>query len=130
VPTYRYRCDHDGDFDVWQSIQATALTECPHCDGPVLKVMVPPNISATAMPNRGRAVVSVDETERRWDRDHAAYKRLVRDGCQPKALDGAADLEAKANSRLEIRRGRLYDNQALKEAADQASNMLGEEIAV
>lgn len=130
MPTYRYRCVTDGDFDVWQSIKADTLAECPHCDGPIVKVMVPPNISAAAMPNRGHAVVAVDQTEKRWDKDMAAYKRLRREGHQPKTLDGAAELEACANSRLEIRRGRLYDNQALKEAADQASGILGEEVAV
>jgi len=43
----------------------------------------------------------IDATERRWAADHAAYRRLVRDGVAPRRLDGAARIEAKANTVIE-----------------------------
>lgn len=49
----------------------------------------------------------MNATERRWSVDHAAYRRLVADGVQPDRLDGAAHLEARAESAVEIERGRL-----------------------
>lgn len=130
MPTYRYRCPADGDFDVWQKIHDHALTACPHCNAGIVKVMVPPNISAAALPNRGRAVVAIDETERRWDRDHSAYKSLRSQGIQPKGLDGVADLASRATTQFEIEHNRLYPNNRLNKAADQASQILGQEVKV
>lgn len=63
----------------------------------------------SAMPSRGGGAraAEVTATEKRWDRDHAAYRRLVNDGIQPERLDGAGDLEQAAESRREIEMGRL-----------------------
>lgn len=47
----------------------------------------------------------INDTERRWSKDHAAYKRLVADGLQPKVLDGAAELERRATRDVEITHG-------------------------
>ena len=45
MPTYRYRCDNDGEeFEVWQSIHDDALTEHPGCGGKLTKVMAPAGI--------------------------------------------------------------------------------------
>ena len=45
MPTYRYRCDQDGEeFEVWQSIHDDTLTEHPGCGGKVTKVMAPAGI--------------------------------------------------------------------------------------
>jgi putative FmdB family regulatory protein len=45
MPTYRYRCDEDGEeFEVWQSIHDDALTEHPGCGGKLTKVMAPAGI--------------------------------------------------------------------------------------
>jgi putative FmdB family regulatory protein len=45
MPTYRYRCDKDGEeFEVWQSIHDDTLTEHPGCGGRVTKVMAPAGI--------------------------------------------------------------------------------------
>jgi len=37
-----------------------------------------------------------------WERDLPAYRALRKQGYQPKAVDGAADLQARANSPHEI----------------------------
>lgn len=47
----------------------------------------------------------VDEITNReagWDKDIPAYKRLRKEGIQPRNIDGAAELEAKANTEWEI----------------------------
>jgi putative FmdB family regulatory protein len=45
MPTYRYRCDKDGEeFELWQSIHDDALTEHPGCGGKVTKVLAPAGI--------------------------------------------------------------------------------------
>lgn len=45
--------------------------------------------------------------EKRWDSDLPAYKRLRRNGVQPKGIDGSARLEAKANETIEVESGLL-----------------------
>jgi hypothetical protein len=76
--------------------------DVPGCFGcKVAHVSVP----ASATPSR-RAGAShaawVNATERRWDKDMAAYKRLVGDGLQPPKIDGCAVLEKRAEHRHQI----------------------------
>src|SRR3954471_21319618 len=63
--------------------------------------------SATPSRSGGARAAEINATEKRWDRDHRAYRNLVRDGIQPETLDGCAALERDATSRVEIERGRL-----------------------
>jgi putative FmdB family regulatory protein len=45
MPTYRYRCEKDGEeFEVWQSIHDDALTRHPGCGGKLAKVLSPAGI--------------------------------------------------------------------------------------
>ena len=60
------------------------------------------SVAGSAMPTRKGAVNRIADTEKRWAKDHDAYRRLSRDGLDPQSLDGAADLEARAESRHEI----------------------------
>lgn len=105
MPTYTYRCGACGDYEVWQSIHADALTACAYCDRPVDKVMTPPNISASALATRGEEVVAIEAKEQRWQRDMPAYARFRRQGIQPKAIDGADEMEARARTRFQIETG-------------------------
>lgn len=47
-------------------------------------------------------------TDKEWDRDHAAYRRMVKNGLQPPTLDGCAELETRASTQEEIERGHIY----------------------
>jgi hypothetical protein len=49
----------------------------------------------------------INQTEKNWERDMPAYRRLRADGLQPRNVDGAAHLEAKANDSLEVSNGLL-----------------------
>jgi hypothetical protein len=61
--------------------------------------------AASATPSRRPGAAHsrwVNDTEKRWHKDMDAYRRLVRDGVQPKGIDGAAEREARANTRVEV----------------------------
>lgn len=58
--------------------------------------------SATPSRNRGAESKANAEREKRWTRDHAAYKRLWAEGLSPRHLDGAADLERDAKGKADI----------------------------
>lgn len=62
---------------------------------------------ADAMPSRKRHAARTNATERRWDKDMAAYKRLRADGLQPAQIDGSAKMEAKAEDRVQVETGLL-----------------------
>lgn len=42
---------------------------------------------------RGTEVRKTNDVERGWQKDMPAYKRLRREGLQPKRIDGAAEVE-------------------------------------
>lgn len=67
------------------------------------------SVAPSATPTRagGARAAGVNATERRWAKDHAAYRRLVADGVQPATLDGAAHLETRADTAIEIETGHL-----------------------
>ncbi len=41
MPTYDYRCESCGRFEVFQGIKEDALTRCPTCNGPVKRMISP-----------------------------------------------------------------------------------------
>lgn len=55
-------------------------------------------VAGSAMPTRAVAANRIAATEERWEKDIPAYKRLRRDGLQPKKIDGCADLESRASA--------------------------------
>jgi hypothetical protein len=57
-------------------------------------------------------------TERRWEKDMPAYKRLRQNGLQPKGIDGSAQLETRANDRLEVEMGHLLNKGELARARE------------
>ena len=54
---------------------------------------------------RGQQVAAINQTEKNWNKDMPAYKRLRKDGLQPKSIDGAADLEKKAKHEWQVETG-------------------------
>jgi hypothetical protein len=51
---------------------------------------------------RGAAVSEIANTERRWNADMPAYKRLRQQGLQPRSVDGAAFVEKHAEHRWQV----------------------------
>lgn len=70
------------------------------------------NIAPSATPSRagGAHAAAINATERNWDKDMPAYKRLRHTGVQPRSIDGAAQLEARASESFEITSGQLMDS--------------------
>ena len=54
---------------------------------------------------RGKRVSEVNQTERNWNKDMPAYKRLRADGLQPRKIDGAAEVEKKAKEKWQVETG-------------------------
>jgi len=67
--------------------------------------------SAELMPTRSGSSrsASVIQQERVLDKDLDAYKRLRQDGIQPKKIDGAANVEARAQEKWQAESGILPD---------------------
>ena len=54
---------------------------------------------------RGQRVAEVNQTEKNWNKDMPAYKRLRENGLQPKAIDGSAEIEKKAKHEWQVETG-------------------------
>ena len=104
MPRYDYACDTcETITEVVQSIKDPTLTtgDCGH---EIRKIISGVYIAASSMPTRSEAANIEKETEK-THRDVAAYKRLRKDGVQPKSIKGAAELEKRAGSRWEVETG-------------------------
>jgi hypothetical protein len=65
------------------------------------------SISPAAMPTRRDVrYTATDQLEKGWHKDIPAYKRLVKEGLNPERVDGAAEVEAKADHAIEVSEGR------------------------
>ena len=51
---------------------------------------------------RGEGVAIINQREKNWSKDMPAYKRLRKEGLQPKTIDGCHDVELLATSRHQI----------------------------
>lgn len=61
------------------------------------------SVSPAAMPTRRDIrYSSTVQTEKNWNKDIPAYRRLVKEGIQPEGVDGCAELEATANTKEEV----------------------------
>lgn len=62
-------------------------------------------MGANTTTTRGGRVAEISQTERNWNKDMPAYKRLRQDGLQPKRIDGAAEVERKAKEAWQVETG-------------------------
>jgi hypothetical protein len=62
-------------------------------------------MGANTTTTRGGKVDEINRTEKAWNRDMPAYKRLRQDGLQPKRIDGAAEVERKAKEAWQVETG-------------------------
>jgi hypothetical protein len=65
------------------------------------------SMDSSCTPNRRKDAARINATESRWDRDMAAYKRLRADGLQPNKIDGAANVEKKAETAFQVESGHV-----------------------
>lgn len=62
-------------------------------------------VGSNSTTTRGQRVAEVNQTERNWNKDMPAYKRLRADGLQPRKIDGAAEVEKKAKEKWQVETG-------------------------
>lgn len=60
------------------------------------------SFGANTTTTRGAQVETINQRAKNWDKDMPAYKRLRANGLQPKGIDGAAALEAKATTAAQV----------------------------
>src|SRR3954468_1382529 len=84
------------------------------------------SVSPSSMPTRvGAGLWAAKKEERHLDVDGEAYKRLRRDGFQPKSINGSAHLEANATTRFEIESGQVFKPGEVKAALGQFEDVMG-----
>jgi putative FmdB family regulatory protein len=130
MPRYDYACDTCKTIEeIYQSFSEDTLT-VGGCGHAIRKVYFNVYIAPLSMPTRN----SVAETERLTEvmhKDVAAYKRLRKDGVQPKSVKGSAELERRAGSKWEVETGQNLRGNAKLGArydATQAAVMKGETL--
>lgn len=62
-------------------------------------------VGSNSTTTRGQRVAEVSQTERNWNKDMPAYKRLRKEGLQPRKIDGAAEVEKKAKEKWQVETG-------------------------
>ena len=59
-------------------------------------------MGANSTTTRGAAVSEINERAKRWDKDMPAYKRLRKNGLQPRQIDGSAEIERRATTAAQV----------------------------
>ena len=83
-------------------------------------------VSAAALPTRARAITAHEDFSKKQERDLAAYKRLRRDGYQPRGVMGSARVEQFANSKFEVESGHHLSSPAVGKKFDETQKFLTE----
>ena len=58
-----------------------------------------------------KGTLSKKQAEQQFSMDMGAYKRIRKQGLQPRTIDGSAELEKRANNRLEVEMGQLFSKE-------------------
>tara|TARA_E500000081_G_scaffold28301_1_gene32068 strand:+ start:687 stop:1097 length:411 start_codon:yes stop_codon:yes gene_type:complete len=130
MPIYVYRCLDCGlSHDIRHGFDETYNGVCDTCAGTVRKYFGEVQIAASATPTRGvhdGKAINWDGTkanELAKDKDMAAYKRLRKEGIQPKSINGSALMERDAATKHEIQAGTLLEgNKTNKKRKEKALN--------
>lgn len=61
----------------------------------------------TSMPTRNPEAVRLVATDKAWDKDMGAYRRLRDNGIQPKRIDDCAELETRATDQFEVEMAKI-----------------------
>ncbi len=86
------------------------------------------SFAPTAMPNRYPQAVREVRTEKQWDADMPAYKRIRNNGVQPKRIDDSAYLESHATDQYEIELGLIVPKE--RKAQVQEGLAISKELQV
>lgn len=76
------------------------------------------SFASSAMPTRSLAAAAKRE-EKQMDKDMGAYKRLRDDGLQPPSVRGSADLESRAETKMEVESGHVVRDKRVRAATEK-----------
>lgn len=126
MATYVYRC---GDSHVseaqWPIGENPRSTRCG-CGKVAHQVIgVGVSIAAAAMPNKkgSSRTIEIDNTEKQWDQDLPAYKRMRNAGLQPPSTRGAAALEERVGDQFDIDHGGALKHGSRAQVEDTAGTL-------
>jgi hypothetical protein len=83
------------------------------------------NFAASCTPTRRPETVRTNAREARWQRDIPAYTSLVKNGVQPRTIDGCGDVALSDAEKFEITTGIAVPGRAAKQATKDALVALG-----
>jgi predicted nucleic acid-binding Zn ribbon protein len=115
MPTYEVQCNCEGGHvrEAWFPIKEGVPTICPDCGGTMVQHLPSPPIHG----------VGASGARRSWregrEKDTEAYKRLRRDGVQPRGVTGAAEIEVRAGTRYEVENDRVFEDRKLAARVDR-----------
>lgn len=124
MPTYRFYCpDCEVEYEQWGSIHA----DIPYrhtCGTDGRQVFT--RLTTIRVGKQGEKTKEVDAREARWQKDMPAYKRFRDRGYQPPQIDGCDQLEATAQSTLEINSGGRIkvDEEQARAAKEMAEDIM------
>lgn len=111
MPRYDYKCRGcEGLLEVVHGMKESPQVECPECAERMDRMMGRPNVAPSAAPSRNTEIDfdATKRAEKEKAKDMAAYKRLRREGLQPKEINGSARLEARAHEPEEVSSGTVF----------------------
>lgn len=120
MPNYEVECRLHGRYQHQAPIAEGPRKTCPSCQGPVKTVL-------HAVPIHG---VGGTAARRTWasgrEKDIAAYKRLRKDGVQPKGINGSAEIETRAGERHEVEMDRVYVDRSMAKRVTHGLQEVGD----
>jgi hypothetical protein len=82
------------------------------------------NIGAAALPTRKPGIISKTEFAQKATKDNEAYRRLRREGYQPRGVKNAAIAEATAESRFELETGYRLSSSGVGNKFDEVQDSI------
>lgn len=94
------------------------------------RVYVMPNISADLASTSRPEAHEANLREKRWSKDREAYRRMRRDGVQPRSVNGAAHIERYAETRHEVEMGQIMPKRWVREGVKLAEEVVKKDLEV
>lgn len=83
------------------------------------------SFAASCTPMRRAETVATNAREARWHRDIPAYQSLVKNGVQPRTIDGCHEVAQSDADKIEIETGQVIRGKAAKQRAKDTLELLG-----
>lgn len=127
MPLYTFRClDCLNMFDVHLKIDEMHDKACENCGGVTRKYYGNVRLAPSVMPTRSNIDFNATKAnEAAKSKDMAAYKRLRKEGYQPPAINGSAELEQRAGTRHEINSGVILKEEGRQRKEKALNDILG-----